>query len=96
MKLGAETEDYDQTTMWGYNVMDTYHRVSRIEFESSKWWFEVYAWFGGIERNNRVYIDGGQLGKIWKENKEFYYNSTSGQWYSLDGVKPNLKKLMKK
>ena len=96
LKLGAETEDYDQTTMWGYNVMDTYHRVrqamalnSSLQSGSLKY----IAKEAGVERNNRVYIDGGQLGKIWKENKEFYYNPTSGQWYSLDGVKPEPKQI---
>lgn len=96
LKLGAETEDYFQTNLWGYNVMDTYHRVrqamalnSSLQSGSLKY----IAKEAEIERNNRVYIDGGQLGKIWKENKNYYYNPTSGQWYSIDGPKPEPKEV---
>jgi DNA polymerase elongation subunit (family B) len=94
LKLGAETEDYYQTTMWGYNVMDTYHRVRQAmalnsSLQSGR--LKYIAKEAGIERENRVYIDGNQLGKIWKENKEYYYNPTSGQWYGLDDEKPEPK-----
>jgi len=94
LKLGAETENYNQTTLWGYNVMDTYHRIRQAMALNSNLQngrLKYIAKEAGIERPNRVYIDGDQLGKIWKENKEFYYNPTSGQWYELDGVKPQPK-----
>ena len=50
----------------------------------------------GLERQNRVYIDGAKLGKIWGENREYNYNPTSGQWYPLDGVKPEPKEIDEK
>lgn len=94
LKLGAEVEDYQQTYLWGYNVMDTYHRVrqamalnSALESGTLKY----IAKEAKVERPNRVYIDGNQLGKIWKENKKYNYNPTSGQWYNLDGNKPEPK-----
>lgn len=94
LKLGAEVEDYQQTYLWGYNVMDTYHRVrqamalnSALESGTLKY----IAKEAKVERPNRVYIDGNQLGKIWKENKKYQYNPTSGQWYNLDGNKPDPK-----
>jgi len=96
LKLGAETEDYNQTTMWGYNIMDTYHRVRQamaLNSSLQSGGLKYIAQEAGVERHNRVYIDGGQLGKIWNENKEFYYNPTSGQWYSLDGIKPGPKEI---
>jgi DNA polymerase elongation subunit (family B) len=96
LKLGAETEDYYQTSMWGYNVMDTYHRVRQamaLNSSLQSGGLKYIAKEAGIERNNRVYIEGGQLGKIWNENKNYYYNPTSGQWYSLDGDKPKPKEV---
>jgi DNA polymerase elongation subunit (family B) len=96
LKLGAETEDYFQTNLWGYNIMDTYHRVRQamaLNSSLQSGGLKYISKEAGIERNNRVYIDGGQLGKIWKENKNYYYNPTSGQWYSLDGVKPEPKEV---
>ena len=94
LKLGAETENYYQTTMWGYNVMDTYHRVRQAmalnsNLQSGR--LKYIAKEAGVERQNRVYIDGNILGKIWNENKNFYYNPTSGDWYELDGEKPEPK-----
>ena len=80
--------------MWGYNVMDTYHRVRQamaLNSSLQSGGLKYIAKEAGIERNNRVYIDGGQLGKIWNENNEYYYNPTSGQWYTLDGEKPEPK-----
>ena len=74
--------------------MDTYHRVRQamaLNSSLQSGGLKYIAKEAGIERDNRVYIDGSQLGKIWKENKEYNYNPTSGQWYSLDGVKPTPK-----
>lgn len=91
LKLGAETEDYNQTTMWGYNIMDTYHRVRQAMALNSSLLngrLKYIAKEAGVERPNRVYIDGSKLGEVWKDNKNYYYNPTSGQWYGLDGVKP--------
>ena len=94
LKLGAEIEDYLQTTMWGYNIMDTYHRVRQAmalnsSLQSGR--LKYIAQEAGLERNNRVYFEGDKLGNIWKENKNFYYNPTSGQWYGLEGENQNQK-----
>jgi DNA polymerase elongation subunit (family B) len=96
LKMGAEIEDYYQTTMWGYNIMDTYHRVRQAMALNSSLQngrLKYIAQEAGLERHNRVYIDGAKLGKIWNENKDFYYNPTSGQWYPLDGEKPTPKEI---
>ena len=61
LKLGAETEEYNQTTMWGYNIMDTYHRVRQamaLNSSLQSGGLKYIAKEAGIERNNRVYIDG--------------------------------------
>ncbi len=96
LKMGAEIEDYYHTTMWGINIMDTYHRVRQAMALNSSLQngrLKYIAQEAGLERPNRVYIEGDKLGKIWKENKDFNYNPTSGQWYALDGVKPKPKEL---
>lgn len=96
LKLGAETEEYEQTQLWGHNVMDTYHRVRQamaLNSNLQEGGLKYIAKEANIERPNRVYIDGAQLGKIWKENKKYHYNPTSGQWYPLDGNKPTPKEI---
>jgi DNA polymerase elongation subunit (family B) len=99
LKLGAEVEDYQQTQMWGHNIMDTYHRVRQamaLNSSLQEGGLKYIAKEAGVERDNRVYIDGGELGKIWKENKQYNYNPTSGQWYDIDGVKPEPKMVEQK
>ena len=94
LKLGAEVENYEQTVMWGYNVLDTLHRVRQAQALNSnikEAGLKYIAKESKVERPNRVYIDGAQLGRIWVENKKYYYNPTSGQWYGLDSEKPTPK-----
>lgn len=91
LKLGAELENYEQTVMWGINILDTLHRVRQAQALNSnirEAGLKYIAKEAKVERPNRVYVDGGQLGRMWVENKNFNYNPTSGQWYPLEGVKP--------
>lgn len=95
LKLGAELEQYEQTVMWGTNILDTLHRVRQAQALNSnirEAGLKYIAKEAKVERPNRVYVDGGQLGRMWVENKNYYYNPTSGQWYGLENdVKPEPK-----
>jgi DNA polymerase elongation subunit (family B) len=95
LKLGAELEQYEQTVIWGTNVLDTLHRVRQAQALNSnirEAGLKYIAKEAKVERPNRVYVDGGQLGRMWVENKNYYYNPTSGQWYNIENdVKPEPK-----
>lgn len=94
LKLGAELENYEQTVMWGINILDTLHRVRQAQALNSNLkeaGLKYIAKEAKVERPTRVYVDGGQLGRIWTENKKYNYNPTSGQWYDIDGLKPEPK-----
>ena len=98
LKLGAELERYEQTVYWGVNVMDTMHRVRQamaINSNIKGFGLKYIAETSGVERPNRVYVPGDKLGQMWVENKDFFYNPTTGQWYPIDGNKPPLKDLSK-
>jgi len=98
LKLGAELEQYTQTLYWGVNVMDTMHRVRQamaINSNIKQFGLKYIAEQAKVERPNRVYVPGDQLGKMWVANDNFNYNKTTGQWYSIGGVKPELKDLSK-
>ncbi len=98
LKLGAELERYTQTVYWGVNVMDTMHRVRQamaINSNIKAFGLKYIAEQAKVERPNRVYVPGDQLGKMWVANDNFNYNTTTGQWYPMDGVKPELKDLSK-
>lgn len=99
LKLGAELENYEQTVMWGTNILDTLHRVRQAQALNSnirEAGLKYIAKEAKVERPNRVYVDGGQLGRMWVQNKNYNYNPTSGQWYELDGIKPEPKEFENK
>lgn len=94
LKLGAELEQYEQTVMWGTNILDTLHRVRQAQALNSnirEAGLKYIAKEAKVERPARVYVDGAQLGRMWVENKNYNYNPTSGQWYDLNGIKPEPK-----
>lgn len=99
LKLGAEIEEYEKTIMWGTCIMDTMHRVRQamaINSDIREFGLKYISKESKVERPNRVYIDGQKLGTMWVENKDYYYNPTSGQWYELDGIKPDPKQVKNK
>jgi DNA polymerase elongation subunit (family B) len=83
LKLGGEMETYTQNLIWGYNVMDTYHSVRQaqaINSDIKEANLKYIAREAKVIRPNRVYIPGNLLGKMWMENKNFYYNPENGRW----------------
>jgi DNA polymerase elongation subunit (family B) len=88
VKLGAETEYYDQTHMWGYNITDVYHAVRRAQAINSSIKgasLKYITKYAKAAKPNRVYIQGDRIGKTYhdKEN-EYWLNDTNGQWGILE------------
>ena len=88
LKLANEVEHYDQTVIWGINVVDIIHAVRRaqaINSEIKSAGLKYICKFSGIARENRVYIhDGGQIFNIYKENKEYWFNHKNGEYRLCD------------
>ena len=81
LKLANEMEDYTQTIMWGYNVIDIAHAVRRaqaINSDIKSWGLKYITQFIGAEKENRVYVDGDKIGKIYFDNYDYYFNPKSG------------------
>jgi DNA polymerase elongation subunit (family B) len=84
IKLANEVENYQQTVIWGINVIDIIHSVRRamaINSEIKSAGLKYVCKFSEIARPNRVYIpDGSEIWKIYKENDEYWFNETNGQY----------------
>lgn len=81
LKLANEMEDYIQMQMWGYNVVDIAHAVRRaqaINSDIKSWGLKYITQYIGAEKQNRVYVQGDKIGKIYFDNKEYYFNPKSG------------------
>lgn len=97
LKLANEMEDYTQTIMWGYNVIDIAHAVRRaqaINSDIKSWGLKYITQFIGAEKENRVYVEGDKIGKIYFDNYEYYFNPKSGGYKKLGS--PGTENLMER
>lgn len=88
LKLGGESQEYDQTYMWGYNLLDISHSVRRAQAINSnikKWGLKYITEFSGVAKKNRVYVPGDSLYKTWSDTRDYWFNDEDGS-YGLDGV----------
>jgi len=84
LKMGPEMEYYEQTHMWGYNIMDVSHAVRRAQAINSSiksWSLKYITKYSNAAKENRVYVPGDKIGKTFadKEN-EYWLNEGNGNW----------------
>ena len=97
LKLANEMEDYVQMQMWGYNVVDIAHAVRRaqaINSDIKSWGLKYITQFIGAEKENRVYVQGDKIGKIYFDNKDYYFNPKSGGYKEVGA--PGTENLMER
>lgn len=97
LKLANEMEDYTQMQMWGYNVVDIAHAVRRaqaINSDIKSWGLKYITQFIGAEKENRVYVQGDKIGKIYFDNKDYYFNPKSGGYKEVGA--PGTERLMER
>jgi DNA polymerase elongation subunit (family B) len=87
LKLGGETEAYNQTNMYGYNIIDISHAVRRamaINSEIKSWGLKYITQYSGIAKPNRVYVPGDKINTTWADKVNKYaFNDTNGDWYRI-------------
>ena len=92
LKLGGETEHYQQTSMYGYNIIDISHAVRRamaINSEIKSWGLKYITQYSEIAKANRVYVPGDKINSTWKDTKSKYaFNNTNGDWYKITSKAP--------
>jgi DNA polymerase elongation subunit (family B) len=94
LKMGPEMEYYEQTHMWGYNIMDVYHAVRRAQAINSsikEAGLKYITKYSNAAKPNRVYIQGDKIGKTYadKEN-DYWLNEEDGKWGIVkDGIEPD-------
>lgn len=98
LKLGQETEHFEQTLMWGYNILDIIHAVRRAQAINSnikKAGLKYITKFSKVAKKNRVYVDGDKLHSTWDSDGIFYLNDNDGDWFEYDIENPDPKQLEK-
>lgn len=91
LKLGGEQQEYEQTIMWGYNILDISHSVRKAQAINSnikKWSLKYITQFSGVAKKNRVYVPGDILNKTWLDSSDYAFNDVNGDWYRISEEKP--------
>jgi DNA polymerase elongation subunit (family B)/predicted transcriptional regulator len=91
VKLGGETEVYQQTLMYGYQIIDISHAVRRamaINSEIKSWGLKYITQYSEIAKVNRVYVPGDKINTIWADKVHDYaFNDKNGDWYVITKTK---------
>lgn len=92
LKLGGETEAYNQTHMYGYNIIDISHAVRRamaINSEIKSWGLKYITQYSDIAKPNRVYVQGDKINSTWVDKiNKYAFNDTNGDWYKIGDKTP--------
>ena len=83
LKLANEVEEYVQTSIWGYNVIDIIHAVRRAQAINSSIkgaGLKYITKFINAEEPDRVYIDHEHIGKMYKNKEEYWLNVQNGKY----------------
>lgn len=83
LKLANEVEEYTQTSIWGYNVIDIIHAVRRAQAINSSIkaaGLKYITTFINKEAEDRVYIDHGNIGKMYAAKDEYWLNTKNGNY----------------
>jgi DNA polymerase elongation subunit (family B) len=92
VKFGGETEHYQQTNMYGYNIIDISHAVRRamaINSEIKSWGLKYITQYSEIAKPNRVYVPGDKINTTWKDTVNKYaFNDKNGDWYMITDKHP--------
>jgi DNA polymerase elongation subunit (family B) len=83
VKYGGESEEYTQTLMHGYNVLDILHAVRRtqaINSDMKEAGLKYVCKFAKIAKPNRIYIPGNQIYTMWAEDKDYSTDKENGRY----------------
>lgn len=87
LKIGSETLDYDQTLMWGFNILDISHTVRKtmaINSDIKSWGLKYITEFSGVAKRNRVYVEGDMIHTIWADIRDYWFNDEDGTYGLLE------------
>jgi DNA polymerase elongation subunit (family B) len=100
LKMGPEMEYYEQTHMWGYNIMDVYHAVRRAQAINSsikEAGLKYITKYSNAAKPNRVYIQGDKISKIYEDNEnDYWFDEINGKWGKIkDDTQPENTSIVK-
>jgi len=86
LKLANEIETYKQHVIWGFNIIDISHAVRRaqaINSEIKSWGLKYITTYLEKEKQNRIYVEGNKISKIYLENESYFVNPKTGGYKQI-------------
>jgi DNA polymerase I len=83
LKLANEVENFTQTSIWGYNVIDIIHAVRRAQAINSSIkaaGLKYITKYINAESPSRVYIDHLDIGPFYVKKEEYWLNTKNGNY----------------
>lgn len=83
LKLANDVEEFQQTTIWGYNNIDIIHAVRRAQAINSSIksaGLKYISEFINAKEPDRIYINHENIGKMYTENTEHWLNLKTGEY----------------
>jgi DNA polymerase elongation subunit (family B) len=87
LKLANEVEQFNQVSMWGYNVVDILHSVRRAQAINSgikSAGLKYITKYINAEAEDRVYIDHTNIGPMYAKKEEYWLNVQNGNYKKAD------------
>ncbi len=92
LKLGGDVESFEQTYIYGFNIIDIAHSVRRAQAINSNiksWGLKYITQYSDIAKKNRVYVKGDSIYTVWSDNKNQYaFNNMNGDWFKISDRMP--------
>jgi DNA polymerase elongation subunit (family B) len=92
LKLANEIEDFTQTSIWGYNVIDALHSVRRAQAINSNIksaGLKYIVQYLEAEDADRIYIDHTDIGSMYAKKEDYWLNIQNGK-YKKCGLDPKV------
>lgn len=92
LKLGNEQEPFEQTYMWGYNIIDIAHAVRRaqaINTDIKSWSLKYITKYSNVAKENRVYVQGDKIYSTWIDSiTDYAFNEKNGDYHKISEKMP--------
>jgi len=86
VKIGNSSHRYTSTMSWGYSINDIMFAAKKTEAINSdikNTRLKYICQFENITKPNRMYIDGENIGKFWKEDMVFVINPENNNYKQM-------------
>jgi DNA polymerase elongation subunit (family B) len=83
VKFGNSAERYTKTKAWGYTILDILHAVKKtvaVNTDIKNHRLKYICQYEGIAKENRMYIEGSEIGTFWGEDKVFIINPSTNDY----------------